>query len=143
MILVSLLIGAILIVAAIRDSQGELFAALKQDVPAFVVWAAAIVALGAIGWVPGLKPISRGLLGLVILVIVLRNYKQIIAGLEAVAQPPAASAPVSTGGSGLGAASPAPVAGPNPVTSVSPPNVNAIFGNLNDAVNAFGGGSAP
>lgn len=82
MILVALLIGAILVVASIRGTQGVLFSALATDVPGYVVWAAAIVALGAIGFVPELKPISRGLLILVVIVIVLRNYQQIIAGFQ-------------------------------------------------------------
>lgn len=82
MILFALFIGAILIVAAVRNSQGALFAALGQDVPAFAVWAAAIFALGAIGFVPGLKPVSRGLLALVLVVLVLRNYKEILSGFE-------------------------------------------------------------
>lgn len=90
MILVALIIGAILIVAAVRNSQGALFAALGQDVPAFVVWAAAIFAIGAIGFVPGLKPVSRGLLILVIVVLILRNYQQILTGFQnAWTKPPA------------------------------------------------------
>lgn len=77
-----LFIGAILIVAAVRNSQGDLFTAIKTDAPDFAIWAAAIVALGVIGFVPGLKPISRGLLALVILVLILRNYQNIIAGFN-------------------------------------------------------------
>lgn len=87
MILVALLIGALLIVAAVRNSQGALWSALTRDVPGFVVWAAAILAIGAIGFAPGLKPISRGLLALVVLVIVVNNYKEILAGFGQVAQP--------------------------------------------------------
>lgn len=91
MVLVALFIGAILIVAAIRNSQGTLFSALYKDVPGYVVWAAAIFAIGAIGFIPGLKPVSRGLLALVIVVIVMRNYKQILAGFQnAWTNPPAA-----------------------------------------------------
>lgn len=91
MILIALLIGVILIVAAIRNSQGSLFSALATDVPGFVVWAAAIFAVGAIGFVPGLKPISRGLLALVLVVLILRNYQQILAGFKnAWTNPPAA-----------------------------------------------------
>jgi hypothetical protein len=82
MLLLALFIGVVLIVAAVRNSQGALFTALMQDVPDFVVWAAAIIALGAVGYVPGLKPVSRGLLMLVITVIVLRNYKNIISGFQ-------------------------------------------------------------
>lgn len=91
MILVALLIGIILIVAAVRNSQGALFDALYQDVPGFVVWGAALFAIGAIGFIPDLKPVSRGLLILVIVVIVLHNYQKIIQGFQNLWQnPPAA-----------------------------------------------------
>jgi len=84
MIFIALIIGAILIVAAIRNSQGALATALTTDAPGYVIWAAAIVAVGAIGFVPDLKPISRGLLALIVLVIFLRNYQTIISGFETV-----------------------------------------------------------
>ena len=93
MILVLLFLGIIIVVAAFRNSQGALFAALYEDVPGFVVWAAAIFAIGAVGFIPGLKPVSRGILALVIVVIVLRNYKQIITGFENVWTKPPAAAP--------------------------------------------------
>lgn len=82
MILIILLIGVLLVVSSVRNTQGALFSALGTDVPAFIVWAAAIVALGVIGFIPGLKPISRGLLALVLVVIVLHNYKGILAGFQ-------------------------------------------------------------
>lgn len=85
MAFLAILIGVILIVAALRDTQGELFSALLADVPAFGVWAAAIFALSLVGFVPGLKPVSRGLLALVILVIVLRNYQNIITSFKGLA----------------------------------------------------------
>lgn len=100
MVLLALFIGAILIVAAVRNSQGALFDALYKDVPGYVVWAAAIFAIGAIGFIPGLKPVSRGLLALVIVVIVMNNYKKILAGFQDAWQhPPAATpdAPASDG----------------------------------------------
>lgn len=77
-----LLVGVVLVVAAIRDTHSTLFAALGQDVPAFTVWAAAVVAIAVIGFVPGLRTVSRGLLALVLVVLVLNNYRQIIAGLS-------------------------------------------------------------
>lgn len=85
MAFLAVLIATVLIVAAIRDTQGDLFSALMADVPAFGVWAAAIFALALIGFVPGLKPVSRGLLALVILVIVLRNYKNVLTSFQSLA----------------------------------------------------------
>lgn len=102
MILVALLIGAILVVAAIRNSQDALFAALGTDVPGFVIWAAAIFALGAIGFVPGLKPVSRGLLALVIVVLVLNNYQKILGGFTSAWQQPSPTTTSNPSANGSG-----------------------------------------
>lgn len=107
--LIALAIGIVLIVAAVRNSQGALFTALELDVPKFVVWAAAIIAIGAIGSVPSLKPVSRWLLALVIIVIIVNNYKKLVTGFEdawknsAKTNTPAAN--TSSGASGTSAAS--------------------------------------
>lgn len=82
MILLLILIAAFLIVAALRDTQGDLFASLGEDIPAFGTWAAALIALGLIGYIPGFKPVSRGLLALVIIVLVVNNYQGIVNGFE-------------------------------------------------------------
>lgn len=135
MVLVAILIGAILIVAAIRDTQGALFSALATDVPAFVVWAAAIIALGAIGYIPGLKPVSRGLLALVIIVIVLRQYQQIIAGFQGAVSSGASTGSAATGSAATGSA----LAAPSVSSSVATPA--PVLGNLNNlnlAVGPFG-----
>lgn len=95
MILIVLFIGTILLVAALRNTYGALFSDLGQDVPKFITWAAAILALGAIGFVPGLKPISRGLMALVLLVIVFQNYSDILKGFGAVSKAPAATTSTS------------------------------------------------
>ncbi len=98
MVLVVLFIGIILLVSALRNSYGALFTAIGTDVPGFVVWAAAILALGAIGFIPGFKPVSRGLLALVIVVLVFQNYSNILLGFQEVAKPPVAK-PGPSGGS--------------------------------------------
>jgi len=98
MTLILLIVGAVLVVAAIRNSQGALFSALQTDVPGFVVWAAAILALGALGFVPGLKPVSRGLLALVLVVIVLKNAKGVLADFQGLWQNPGAGSGSSGGG---------------------------------------------
>jgi hypothetical protein len=89
-ILVVLAIGIVILVASLRGTHVALFTALGTDVPGFVVWAAAILALGALGFVPGLKPISRGLLALVVVVLVFGNYKNILSGFAEVSKVPAA-----------------------------------------------------
>lgn len=95
--IVALFIGIILITSAVRNSQGALFTALGTDVPKFVVWGAAILAVGAIGIVPGLKPASRWLLALVIVVLVVNNYQKLVKGFQDAWQnPPKPSAPATT-----------------------------------------------
>jgi hypothetical protein len=88
---VLLLIGLVLVVAAYRNTQGDLAAALAQDVPGFLVWALAIVGVGALGWVPGMRPVSRSLMTLVLLVIVLKNYQAILAGFTGLESTPSPS----------------------------------------------------
>lgn len=82
MIVLILFIGVILVVAAIRNTQGTLFSALQTDVPGFFIWGAAVLAVAAIGYVPGLKTASRGLLALIVVVLVLNNYQAILAGFS-------------------------------------------------------------
>jgi hypothetical protein len=95
----ALLIGVVLIVSAIRNTHGDLLGALRQDVPGFAVWGAAIFGLAVIGFIPGLKPVSRGLLALVVTVIVLTNYKQILGGFQQAWQSAPAQAAGGAGGS--------------------------------------------
>lgn len=82
MIIILIIIAAVLIVAALRDTQGDLFAALMDDMPAFMTWAAAILVIGALGYIPGFKTISRSLLALIIVVIVVNNYEKIASGFN-------------------------------------------------------------
>ena len=82
MLIVALFIGIVLIVAAIRGTHGELFSALGQDTPAFLIWGGALFAVGALGFIPVIKGPSRALLALVIVVLVLHNYKQILSGFQ-------------------------------------------------------------
>lgn len=98
MLLIVLVIGAVLVVAAIRNSQGALFSALYEDVPGYITWAAAILAIGAVGFVPGLKPVSRGLLALVLVVIIMRNYQNIIGGFQSSWQNPPKAVPAKQSG---------------------------------------------
>lgn len=80
MAFLALLIAVVLIVSAIRNTHSQLLGALLQDVPGFAVWGAAIFGVAVIGFIPGLKPVSRGLLALVLVVIILTNYQNILAG---------------------------------------------------------------
>lgn len=137
MIIVALLIGVILLVAAIRNSQNALFSALAQDVPGYVVWAAAIFAVGAIGFVPALKPVSRGLLTLIIIVLVLHNYKQIIAGFQNAWQnPPKAGDSAAASTAPPTASPPASQSGLDPSNGWSPEEISNVL-------NGFGSVQSP
>jgi hypothetical protein len=135
MLIVALLIGAILITAAIRNSQGALFSALATDAPDYVIWAAALFAVGAIGFIPGLKASSRLLMGLVITVLVLNNYKAIIAGFQSAAsgaEQTGASNATSQSSSSQSAGSQSSGASSSTPTS----SYNALSAALNDASSA-------
>lgn len=69
-----LIIGIILLVAAVRDSQDDLFKLVKGDFTGpnnFVFWVVSLLIIGAVGYIPKLKPISVGFLTLVLLVLFL------------------------------------------------------------------------
>lgn len=73
-----LIAGIILIVAAYRKKHGELFALIKEDFFGdnnFVMWSLSIVLLISLGYVKQLKPITDAFLVLIILVIIVRNYR--------------------------------------------------------------------
>lgn len=87
MAFLALLIGAVLIVAALRNRHGDLAGALKQDVPSFAVWGAAVFGVALVGFIPGLKPVSRGLLALLVVVLILTNYENIIGSFQGLSRP--------------------------------------------------------
>lgn len=77
-----IVIGAILIIAAFNGTHTDLARHLEQDIPGFFKWLIAIVAIAALGFVPGLRTPSRYLLALVLMVIFLVNYQRIIDGFK-------------------------------------------------------------
>lgn len=79
---VLVIIAALLIVTAWRNSVGALGSALASDLPAFGKWFVALALVGGIGFVPGLKVPSRWLLGLVLLVLFLANWQAVLAGFK-------------------------------------------------------------
>jgi hypothetical protein len=78
---VALIIGAIIVVVAFNNSASGLATELETDIPGFFKWGAAIAAILALGYIPGVRTPSRWLLGLVLIVILLKNYQQIFSGL--------------------------------------------------------------
>jgi hypothetical protein len=76
-----LIVGLILLVSAVRDSQDDLFTLVKGDFSGqgnFVFWVVSLLVIGGLGYIPKLKPISDGFLVLVLLVLFLTkgNPKQ-------------------------------------------------------------------
>jgi hypothetical protein len=111
------IVGAILVIAAIRNTHGDLATALETDVPPYMVWAAALFGVGAIGWIPGMRGISRMLLALVVLVLVLANYKEILGGFTSLASAPAPTpAPATPAAQYASATGQATLPGPGGVT---------------------------
>lgn len=113
--IVAILLGAILIDLVARGTEREFGQQLESDFGggSFVAWAAAIIVIGALGYVPALGKISSAAMGLVILVLVLAN-RGLFAQLAAVVKSPPSPAPTvalpnflgfgsSSGSSGLGA----------------------------------------
>lgn len=125
-----LLVAAIFIVSAFNNTQATLATALEQDVPPYIKWAAALAAVGALGYIPGMRTISRYLLALVLVVIFLRNYQAILAGFTAAAggsqplqsQATPAAQYVSSGGGAVSASSINPVATVNTASLVGIPS---------------------
>jgi predicted lipid-binding transport protein (Tim44 family) len=125
-----LLIGAVLLIATVRNTQGDLGIALAADVPPFLKWAVALLAVGAIGWVPKMQPISRMLLALVIVVLVLKNYQQLFAGFTSLSKTtPQASTAATTPAQAYAANPASPQVTEGQITGTSQQtNVNAFAG---------------
>lgn len=71
-----LLSGLILVIAAVRGTQADLLTLLKGDITGknnFIYWIISILIIGAVGYIPNLKPVSRAFLALVIIVLFLQN----------------------------------------------------------------------
>jgi hypothetical protein len=73
------LIGVMMLTAGVRGTSGDLVSLLGDDLRgdnSFIYWMLAIAALGALGYVDTFRPLSRGLLLLVLVVLVLKEGKQ-------------------------------------------------------------------
>jgi hypothetical protein len=69
-----LIVGAAFLVAGVRNTQADLFKLVKNDFTGpnnFIFWVISILAIGAVGYIPKLKPISDGFLALVVIVLIL------------------------------------------------------------------------
>jgi hypothetical protein len=67
-----LIIGVFLLVSAVRGTHTQLFQLLQTDFTGqnnFVYWFVAIFIIGSLGYIEKLRPISIGLLTLIVLVL--------------------------------------------------------------------------
>jgi hypothetical protein len=73
---VLIVMGAIFVVAAARGTHDALFYLIEKDFTGdnnFIYWFLSILVIGAVGYIPKLKPFSDGFLILVILVLFLKK----------------------------------------------------------------------
>jgi len=83
-----LIVGTVMIVSAARGTNNDLVALLKADFTGqnnFLYWLVSILIIGAVGYIPDLKPVSRAFLVLVVIVLFLENggvFTQFTAALK-------------------------------------------------------------
>lgn len=83
-----LLVGLLLVATGINGTTGTLFSLLKSEFTgrnSFVPWAASIVALGSIGYIPGAKAIANSLLALLFVILFLTKdgfFDQLSAAID-------------------------------------------------------------
>lgn len=71
-----LMIGVMLIVAALRGTERELFALIKSDFTGpnnFIFWVLSLYLISALGYIPQLRKLSNTFLVLVVLALFLSN----------------------------------------------------------------------
>jgi hypothetical protein len=129
-----IIIGALLLITAVRNTYGDLATALEADIPPYFKWALAIVGTGSLGYVPGMREISRWLLALVIIVIVLKNYQAILNGFTSLESVPAASTASATPAVTVAASSGSPVT----TAEITGTNTTAVANTTAGSINAAG-----
>jgi len=73
---VLIILGVVFLTVAVRNTQDELFRLVKGDFTGpnnYAYWVLAILIIGAVGYIPRLKPISTAFLILVVLVLILKK----------------------------------------------------------------------
>lgn len=71
-----LLIGAVMLVAGVRNTYGDLWTLIKGDFTqqgGFINWVAAIAVVGGLGYIPRLRPLSVAFMTLLLLVLVISH----------------------------------------------------------------------
>lgn len=71
-----IIIGVVLVVASVRNTQDDLYTLVKGDFSGqnnYLYWMVSILIIGAVGYVPTLKPLSRMFLALLVVVLFLSH----------------------------------------------------------------------
>jgi len=71
-----ILMGAVLLVAGVRNTYADLWKLVENDFTSqggFLSWVAAIAVVGGMGYIPKLKPLSIAFMTLLLIVLVLSN----------------------------------------------------------------------
>lgn len=121
-------IGILLFVSAYNNNVAAFANQLKSDVvgsKGFIVWVTALFIVGAVGYIPALKNVSRALLVLIIVVLFLANkgvFTQFTAAITGTGEQPTdngstPSTPSTTSTPSTGTAGTATDTAPQPATS--------------------------
>lgn len=70
--------GIVLTVAGVRSTEGALFSLLKNDFTgqqSFIWWTLSILAIGSVGYLPGMRQLANAFLALILIVLLLTINK--------------------------------------------------------------------
>jgi hypothetical protein len=118
---VLLFVGILFFVVAIQGTQGTLFSLMKSEFVgsnSFVVWAAALVILGLLGYIKPIRPITHAFLLLVLIVMVLAGGSKFFTNFNSGIRSPAAPASGDVSGTVNPIAQPAAGSGAGGLTPV-------------------------
>jgi putative exporter of polyketide antibiotics len=71
-----IIIGVVLVVASVRNTQGDLYTLVKGDFTGqnnYVYWMLSILLVGSLGYIPSLTKLSRVFLVLILVVLLLHK----------------------------------------------------------------------
>lgn len=97
---VLLLVGVLCLIVAVKGTQGTLYDLLKAEFTGtnnFVVWAAAIMVLGLLGYIKPIRPVTHAFIALIVLVMILANGSGVFSKLGTAFAHPNAPKGTTTG----------------------------------------------
>lgn len=136
-----IIVGAVMIVSAVRGTTAQLGAQLKQDFSgnsSFLKWAAAILFIGIVGYYAPAKKFSYAFLALILIGMILSNrgifaqLQSALANIKPATPAPSTTAGLNQPGASFASAQASPFGSLPSTVSGSP------FGNLAGAINSFG-----